>query len=332
MKKLFYLVLIVSLGLFIACESSTEPKEEEPLTEFEKIAERGNEYFTNYTNAAGAGVNITISALFDLLTDGDTSNDPYIMDFRSATYYNERHIIGAVNVTYDTLVALVNDGTIPKDRPIVNICYSGQGASAATAFLNMLGYQAQNLKFAYCGIDTSISRATGWVSKIAEDEFTNLETTTNTTTATYDFPVLDTGEETADAIIKSRYTYIRENSGTRVSLDDLLNSPDDYFILNYWTAAHYENPGHIPGAYQFEPKASLGTDQMLNLLPTDKTIVVYCYTGQTSNQVMTYLRMLGYDAASLSYGVNGFAYHALDAIGYQYKGPAPGIYDSILTP
>ena len=71
---------------------------------------------------------------------------------------------------------------------------------------------------------------------------------------------------------------------------------------------------------------------MLNLLPTDKTIVVYCYTGQTSNQVMTYLRMLGYDAASLSYGVNGFAYHALDAIGYQYVAPAPGAYDAIIVP
>jgi len=331
MKNFLSLLLIALVVFFIACESTTEPKED-PKTEFELITEVGNEYFTDYTNAAGAGVNISISDLYNLLTDGDTSNDPYIMDFRSATIYAERHIIGAVNVTYDTLVALVNDGTIPIDRPIVNVCYSGQGASAATAFLNMLGYQAQNLLFAYCGVDTSITSATGWVSKTAADEFTNLETTTNTTTTTYDFPILETGETTADEIIKSRYTYIRENSWTSVSLDDLLNNPNDYFILNYWTAAHYANPGHIPGAYQFEPNSSLKTDEMLNLLPTDKTIVVYCYTGQTSNQVVTYLRMLGYDAASLSYGVNGFAYHALDAIGHQYSVPTPGAYDTILTP
>lgn len=327
MKKYLIFLLAALFMVFLGCseETTTEP---EPINEFELVTEVGDVYFTDYTNAAGAGVNTTIAALHTLLTDGDTSNDPYMIDFRSATYYDEAHIVGAVNMTYDDVIAKIDDGTIPKDRAIVNICYSGQGASRVTALLNMLGYQAQNLLFAYCGVDTSITRADAWVNQIASDEYTNLETTANTTTTTYDFPTLETGEVTAEAIIKARFS--EALAGWGVSAADVWANPGDYFIINYWSAAHYADPGHIPGAYQFTPKSSLQADEMLNLLPTDMPIVVYCYTGQTSAQVVTYLRILGYDAKSLYYGVNGFAYHALDAIGHQYTAPAPGLYDAII--
>ena len=40
-------------------------------------------------------------------------------------------------------------------------------------------------------------------------------------------------------------------------------------------------------------------------------MVTYCYTGQTSAQVTACLRLLGYDAASLMFGVNGFAFQSL---------------------
>jgi len=322
MKKLLALMIVFSMFFVVGC--STEP---EDINEFELVTELGDVYYTDYMNAAGAGVNISISALHTLLTDGDTSNDPYIMDFRGADYYNEKHIIGAVNMTYDDVVPKIEDGTIPKDRAIVNICYSGQGASRVTALLNMLGYQAQNLLFAYCSVDTSITKADKWAGQIKTDEFPDLETTTNTTTTTYDFPVLETGEETGEAIIKARFSEALSDWG--VSAADVWANPNDYFIINYWSAADYANPGHIPGAFQFTPKSSLESGEMLNLLPTDKTIVVYCYTGQTSAQVVTYLRILGYDAKSLYYGVNGFAYHKLDAIGHQYKVPTAD-YSSIL--
>jgi rhodanese-related sulfurtransferase len=38
-------------------------------------------------------------------------------------------------------------------------------------------------------------------------------------------------------------------------------------------------------------------------LPTDKTIIVYCYTGQTASQTTAILRLLGYDAYNLSGGM-----------------------------
>jgi len=67
------------------------------------------------------------------------------------------------------------------------------------------------------------------------------------------------------------------------------------------------------------PKADLKSNAKLKYLPADKTIVMYCYTGQTFAQVTAYLQLLGYDVKSLLYGVNGFAYNALAA--HKYKAP-----------
>ena len=69
------------------------------------------------------------------------------------------------------------------------------------------------------------------------------------------------------------------------------------------TQEHYDW-GHINGAIQYTPKTSLLLDADLKTLPTDKTIVVYCYTGQTSAHVASYLRVLGYDAYTLTFGMN----------------------------
>ena len=44
-----------------------------------------------------------------------------------------------------------------------------------------------------------------------------------------------------------------------------------------------------------------------DILPKDKKIIVVCYTGQTAGQVVSILRLLGYDACSLKGGmVNGW--------------------------
>jgi len=42
---------------------------------------------------------------------------------------------------------------------------------------------------------------------------------------------------------------------------------------------------------------------MFSLLDPRKTLIVYCYTGQTAGQAVATLRMLGYDAVSLRGGM-----------------------------
>jgi rhodanese-related sulfurtransferase len=53
----------------------------------------------------------------------------------------------------------------------------------------------------------------------------------------------------------------------------------------------------------------------LKTLPTDKTIVVYCYTGQTSANLAAYLRLVGYDAKSLKFGTNGMIFNKMEEAG-----------------
>ena len=102
-----------------------------------------------------------------------------------------------------------------------------------------------------------------------------------------------------------------------VSYASIQDNLDDYFVVNYFGEADYlgnvatGTPGHIPGAFQYTPYASMGMGEMLAYLPTDQTIVVYCWTGQHSSQVTAYLNVLGYTAKSLVYGSNNLFYSSL---------------------
>ena len=59
--------------------------------------------------------------------------------------------------------------------------------------------------------------------------------------------------------------------------------------------------GHIAGAINIP--FGKGMQDSFSKIPTDKPVIVYCYTGQTSSQTMAVLRMLGFDAYSLSGGM-----------------------------
>jgi len=94
-------------------------------------------------------------------------------------------------------------------------------------------------------------------------------------------------------------------------LYDNLNDGDpenDPFILSVRSAEDYAK-GHIPGAVNISAK-ELFTDENLAKLPTDKQIVVYCYTGQTASHVTSALNMLGYDAYNLLFGFSSWTNNA----------------------
>ena len=100
-----------------------------------------------------------------------------------------------------------------------------------------------------------------------------------------------------------------------ISNTDVFANPTNYYIVNYWPANLYTSIGHIDGAVQYTPRQDLQLSTFLKTLPTDKTIVVYCYTGQTSANVTAILRVMGYDAKSLSHGTNGMIWSKMKAEG-----------------
>ncbi|HBR34708.1 MAG TPA: hypothetical protein DD734_08740 [Firmicutes bacterium] len=74
----------------------------------------------------------------------------------------------------------------------------------------------------------------------------------------------------------------------------------DLFLVDLRSAADYA-AGHIVGASNI-PFQQVG--QNLDKLPRDKTIIVYCYTGQTGGQTTATLNLAGFKARSLNGGMN----------------------------
>ena len=138
------------------------------------------------------------------------------------------------------------------------------------------------------------------------------------TNATYGAPVFDTNETEGDAILKERIAVLTSGFNG-VNATDVLAAPSNYFINNFWDIADVEHYGHIAGAHRIKPLTVTG-GEILNLDP-DKTIVTYCWTGQTSSMVTAYLKVLGYDEKSLKFGTNNMIYTTLES--HQFT--APGV-------
>jgi rhodanese-related sulfurtransferase len=96
---------------------------------------------------AGTPPTITAEDLFDLLNDGDETNDPFIISVRGPTDYAAGHIAGAINIPWKTIAQVENLQRIPADQDIVVYCYTGHSGGLATTVLNALGYNAQNMRF-----------------------------------------------------------------------------------------------------------------------------------------------------------------------------------------
>jgi len=91
--------------------------------------------------------NIAAGDLFTLIKDDDEDNDPFIISVRKPDDYAKGHVPGAVNLPCPVLFDADNLAKLPTDQKIVVYCYTGHSASQATALLNVLGYDAFNLKF-----------------------------------------------------------------------------------------------------------------------------------------------------------------------------------------
>jgi len=247
-------------------------------------------------------------------------DDYYIIDYRSSTDYDWAHIPGANNLALSALVDEIDN--LPTDRVILNVCYTGQTASFATSIINILGTQtghkAINLKFGmsyYAPLN--LVKADGTFNYVTSDDYDALMTADVTPKAAAgDLPVVDTGESTDLDILKARareatarWSSSHQYSVFASAADVVPLDTNNWYLINYFSDAAYAN-GHLPGAIQYNTSPSeFVSTAALNTLPTDKSIAIYCYTGQTSAQVVAYLAMLGYDAKTITYGVQKMCYN-----------------------
>ncbi|MDO9172008.1 MAG: rhodanese-like domain-containing protein [bacterium] len=298
-------LLLIALAALVGCSSDDDPVTPTATT-FETMATAVEAYLNDNTDCPGT---VTAQALHDNL------DDYTVVDIRSADAYLAGHIPGAYNSSLATILTDVGT-TIPTDKTIVIACYSGQSAGHAKIALELMGHEdVKTLGFGMSSWNSTL--ASGWNSNVG-DNLPAPETTNNNADLTvHAFPTL-TG--TNATIVATRVAAMVAAGFQSITWATLQPNLDDYFVVNYFGQADYEGtgaagvPGHIPGAYQFTPYASLGFEQMLENLPSDDTpIVVYCWTGQHSSQVVAALNMLGYNAKSLSYGSNHLFHGSLTA-------------------
>ena len=237
-----------------------------------------------------------------------------IIDIRSDADFALGYIDGAVNVAAGDVLTYVMDEGLAKADKIVVVCYTGQTAGWATSVLRLNGYSnAFSMKWGMCSWHADF--ATKWQNSISNTYSTQFEDAAVPKGALGNMPTLSTGKTTGQEIFDARVaTLMAEGFGAaKITNADVFANPDNYYIVNYWADADYTHYGHVPGAMQYTPKEAIALATDLKTLPADKTVVVYCWTGQTSAFLTAYLRILGYDAKSLLFGANGMIYDDLES-------------------
>jgi len=302
---LFFLIPALSFTFFMGC--SDDSTSSDPVDEYAVLVEY-------LEGDAGDFINTTYTALKTaehVKTNMGTSGQ-YLIDIRSADAFTTGHVDGAINVAFADLITHV-EGITTNPTEIIIICYSGQTAAYGTSLLQLLGHDnVYSMKF---GMTSWHSDFDSWTANCSNLRITEFETTDNPKGPVVDSPVLNTDEKEGPAILRKRVEAVLEAGfgAGAIANSAVFADLNGYYINNYWPNAQYLDPGHIPGAVNYLPKADLKSDAYLNTLPADKPVVTYCYTGQGSAFLTAYLRVLGYDAYSLKFGANSMIHDSMPA-------------------
>lgn len=306
MKKLLtlMLILLLALSLMTACATTDEPAGdtadqtqedvvEEETTEPEAEADddvvyqAAMDYFANFPDSKH------MASAEDIVAKVLAGEELFILDIRSADDYAAGHLKGAYNVPYLQVGDYLEQ--LPDDVEIFVQCYTGQTSSQTVALLNIAGKFATNVQK---GFNNGVSQVADYEDAI---------TTEASALPEGSYPVDDAIEEA----IKAYYAEAGANSfkSFNISVDQVKELVDagstDYTILSVRTAEDYA-AGHIQGAINIPFGAGM-QEQFESMLPMDKPVIVYCYTGQTASQTLAVLRMLGYEAYNMSQGItNGW--------------------------
>lgn len=109
-------------------------------------------YFAQAYTASYPEYNIPRATLVSLLNSGNTSL--YLIDVRQATgndAYSLGHIAGAINIPFQNMTAALQSNSIPKNKMIVTICYTGMQSVETMAILRVMGYNAYALSLGMSG-------------------------------------------------------------------------------------------------------------------------------------------------------------------------------------
>jgi rhodanese-related sulfurtransferase len=262
-----------------------------------------------YLIANNMDVTDVISAWITSSTDvHDNLSSYFVIDIRSADDYATGHIPGAVN---STLGGVLDAAEGSGGKPIVVACYTGQTAGHAVMALRLSGYM--DAKVMQWGMSSWNPRTAGpWNSNIGNVAIghSNWTAPPGSLIANNDFgdPSFETTQADGAAILAERIQMLLlEFNG--IANTEVLDNNGDYFINNFWPVEAVELYGHISNAFRIQPVSLAGGEY--KYYNPNSTVVTYCWTGQTSSMLTAYLKVLGYDSESLTFGANGMIHDNL---------------------
>ncbi len=229
----------------------------------------------------------------------------YIIDIRSTTDFANGHIEGAKNIAFTDILT---DAPNSNGKPILVVGLSGQIACYATALLRMYNpdySDTQALKWGMSGWNPATADAWNDAIDNIANGHANWIFDGAPTPLVFSDPAFTNPSTEGSEILKDRVEEIVAGGFKGVEGIEVLTSPNNYFINNFCPTSDYLGFGHIDGTFNINPLL-LADNSYQNLDPSSGAkVVTYCYTGQTSAVLTAWLRVLGYDAYSLRFGVNG---------------------------
>lgn len=234
----------------------------------------------------------------------------YIIDIRTADAFAAGHIEGAKNVPFKNILT---EGAAAGSKPVLVVCYTGQTACYATALMRLYGFKhTQALKWGMSGWNPAT--AGSWNNNTGDIAVGNQNWSYSGALPNdiNNDPTISALSSDGASILKSRVELAVQDGFKTAKGSDVLANPTGYFINNYFSETDFGAFGHITNAYRILP-LTLADNSYKGLNPSaGAKIATYCYTGQTSAVVTACLRVLGYDAYSLTFGMNGM-YHSNSA-------------------
>ncbi len=120
-------------------------------------------------------------------------------------------------------------------------------------------------------------------------------------------PAADSGVSRAEVLqgaVDEHFSSLSSNGNYMIGQADFVDkvrAGDDMLILDIRQPDVYAE-GHIKGAVNVPWGPAIA--KSIDFIPTDKPVMVYCYTGQTANQANALLNFIGADAKSVKFGWN----------------------------
>jgi rhodanese-related sulfurtransferase len=315
---------LVCLLLIVGCEK------DKITTPFNVMLETNAEFLL-YLEESGDIINNIPPPSIQAFEVYNNLSNYLIIDLRDSLSFSSRHIQGAKNIAMDSLYSYVQTNN-SRYYKVVLISASGQLASYYSSLLHLAGFN--NIYYMNYGM-ASWNKAFSsiWMDRIktytTPDVFSHTFYTRSSYSPLPKINLISTGEsmqellkERIQLLIKEGFTedYFAANPQSSMTFDHWLNNHLGLFTICtgpielYSSNPFATNTYHLIESIYFQivpDPSDFRSTSHLQIIPSDSSIAIYSATGQESAFYTAYLRLLGYNARSILFGVNNIDYNML---------------------